>query len=54
MRSFRICVLHQISSEWSRHGEMINSYNILVGNFEGKRPLGRPRHKWEENIKMRS
>ena len=24
----------------------------LVGNPEGKRPLGRPRHRWEDNIKM--
>jgi hypothetical protein len=27
-------------------------YRILVGNPEGKRPLGRPRSKWEDNIKM--
>jgi hypothetical protein len=27
-------------------------YNILVGNPEGKRPLGRPRHRWEDNIRM--
>jgi len=25
---------------------------VLVGNPEGKRPLGRPRHRWEDNIKM--
>jgi hypothetical protein len=25
---------------------------VLVGKPEGKRPLGRPRHKWEDNIKM--
>jgi hypothetical protein len=25
---------------------------VLVGNPEGKRPLGRPRHGWEDNIKM--
>jgi hypothetical protein len=25
---------------------------ILVGQTEGKRPLGRPRHRWEDNIKM--
>jgi hypothetical protein len=24
----------------------------LVGKSEGKRPLGRPRHRWEDNIKM--
>jgi hypothetical protein len=27
-------------------------YRVLVGRPEGKRPLGRPRHKWENNIKM--
>ena len=25
---------------------------VLVGKCEGRRPLGRPRHKWEDNIKM--
>jgi len=27
-------------------------YRALVGKPEGKRPLGRPRHRWEDNIKM--
>jgi hypothetical protein len=27
--------------------EMRNSYSILVRKLEGKRPLGRPRHKWD-------
>jgi len=27
-------------------------YRVLVGKPEGKRPLGRPRHSWEDNIKM--
>jgi hypothetical protein len=27
-------------------------YRVLVGKPEGKRPLGRPRRKWEYNIKM--
>jgi hypothetical protein len=27
-------------------------YRILVGKPEGKRPLGRPMHRWEDNIKM--
>jgi hypothetical protein len=27
-------------------------YRILVGRPEGKRPLGRPRRRWEDNIKM--
>jgi hypothetical protein len=33
-------------------GEKRNAYRILVGKPEGKRPLGRPRHKWVGNIKM--
>jgi hypothetical protein len=27
-------------------------YRVLVGNPEGKRPLGRPRRRWEDNIKV--
>jgi hypothetical protein len=27
-------------------------YRILVGKPEGKRPLGRPRHRWDNNIRM--
>jgi len=27
-------------------------YRVLVGKPEGKRPLGRTRHRWEDNIKM--
>jgi hypothetical protein len=27
-------------------------YRVLVGKHEGKRPLGRPSHRWEDNIKM--
>jgi hypothetical protein len=33
-------------------GEMRKAYNILVGKPEGKRPLGRPRYRWEDNIRM--
>jgi hypothetical protein len=29
---------------------MRNSYKILVGTPEGKEPLGRPRHRWKDNI----
>jgi hypothetical protein len=32
--------------------EVRNAYSILVGKPEGRRPLGRPRHKWEDNIGM--
>jgi hypothetical protein len=33
-------------------GEVRDAYNILVGKPEGRRPLGRPRRRWEDNIKM--
>jgi hypothetical protein len=33
-------------------GEIRGAYNILVGRPEGRRPLGRPRRRWEDNIKM--
>jgi len=33
-------------------GERRGAYRVLVGKPEGKRPLGRPRHRWEDNIKM--
>jgi hypothetical protein len=33
-------------------GDTRNAYRILVGKPEGKRPLGRPRRRWVDNIKM--
>jgi hypothetical protein len=33
-------------------GERGGAYRALVGKPEGRRPLGRPRHRWEDNIKM--
>jgi hypothetical protein len=33
-------------------GEGRDVYRVLVGKLEGKRPLGRPRRRWEDNIKM--
>jgi len=34
---------------WVRRGGV---YRVLVGKPEGKRPLGRPRRRWEDNIKL--
>jgi hypothetical protein len=36
----------------ARMGQRRGAYRILVGRPEGRRPLGRPRHRWEDNIKM--
>jgi len=33
-------------------GEMRGVYRVLVGKLEGKRTLGRPRRRWDDNIKM--
>jgi hypothetical protein len=41
---------------WAGHvasmGERRNAYMILVGKPEGRRPLGRPRRRWVDNIKI--
>jgi len=41
---------------WAGHvahmGEERGVYRVLVGKLEGKRPLGRPRHRWVDNIRM--
>jgi hypothetical protein len=36
----------------SPNGEKRNTYRLLVGKPQGKRPLGRPRCRWVDNIKM--
>jgi len=42
--------------KWAGHvarmGEERGVYRVLVGKPEGKRPLGRPRHRWVDNIRM--
>jgi hypothetical protein len=42
------------TSPWhvAQIGEGRGVYRVLVGKPEGKRPLGRPRRRWEDNIKM--
>jgi hypothetical protein len=37
---------------WGRGGEGRGVYGVLVGGPEGKRPLGKPRHRWKDNIKV--
>jgi hypothetical protein len=41
---------------WARHVEHMEkrrgAYRVLVGKPEEKRPLGRPKHRWEDNIKL--
>ena len=36
----------------ARMGEVRGVYRVLVGKPEGKRPLGRPERRWDDNIKM--
>jgi hypothetical protein len=52
-------IIRQVKSRrtrWAGHvarmGEERKLYKVLVGNPEGKRPLGRPRRRWEEGIRI--
>jgi hypothetical protein len=51
-----IRVLKSSRLRWAGHaarvGEGRGAYQSLVGRPEGRRPLGRPRRRWEDNIKM--
>jgi len=51
-----VTVIKSRRMRWEGHvvrmGERTGVYRILVGTTEGKRPLGRPRRRWEDNIKM--
>jgi hypothetical protein len=42
----------EMASLVARRGDRRNAYKILVRNPEGKRPLGRPHRRWEDNIRM--
>jgi hypothetical protein len=44
--------MNEIGRACSTHGEMRNAYKIWVGSPVRKRPLRRPRLRWEDNIKM--
>jgi hypothetical protein len=43
---------NEIVGACSSDGEGRGTYRVLVGKPEGKRPLGRPRCRWEGNVKM--
>jgi hypothetical protein len=51
-----IIIMKSRRMRWADHvarmGEKRNAYRLLVGNPEGKKPLGRPRRKWVDNIRM--
>jgi hypothetical protein len=51
-----ITVMKSMRMRWAGHvariGEKRNAYRLLVGNPEGNRPLGRPRRRWFDNIRM--
>jgi hypothetical protein len=53
---FSFIIKKQRSMRWVGHvvqmREKSNAYRIVVGKPEGKRPLGRPRYRWVDDIKM--
>ena len=49
---FRVIKSRSIGGPCSTYGERRGVYGVLMGKPEGKRPLGRPRRRWEDNIKM--
>ena len=42
----------RLAGHVARMGERRGVYRVLVGKPEGKRPLGKPRRRWDDNIKM--
>jgi hypothetical protein len=50
-----IWVIKSRRTRWAEHiarmGELTNAYNILLGKREGKRPFGRSRCRWQDNIR---
>jgi hypothetical protein len=51
MQNIRFFLIMHISFKQGKYA-VRGMYRALVGKPEGKRPLGRTRHKWEDNIKM--
>ena len=59
LESFYVNIVRMVKSRrmrWAGHvarmGEDRGVHRVLVGKHEGKRPLGRQRRRWEDNIKM--
>ena len=52
LRVFENRVLRRVGGACGAYGEGRGVHRVLVGKPEGKRPLGRPRRRWEDNIKM--
>jgi hypothetical protein len=53
-RLFSLCLhkFNDMGRACSTQGDKRNAYRILVGKPEGKRSLGRSRHRWEDSIKI--
>jgi hypothetical protein len=51
MRSFMVCIPHQIKENEAYAGEQTNAYRVLVRKSEQKRQLRIYRYKWENNVK---
>ena len=53
---FELMFVIPIYARWAGHvarmGEERGAYSVLVGKPKGKIPLGRPRHRWVDNIRM--
>jgi hypothetical protein len=54
LRQAELRIIKSRRMRWAGHvariGEKRNAYRLLVGKQEGKRPLGRPRRRWVDNI----
>ena len=56
LTTLELILFYAFLSRWAgnvaRMGEEKGVYRVLAGKPEGRRPLGRPRHKWVHNIRM--
>jgi hypothetical protein len=43
---------NEMGGACSMYGKRRVAYRILMGRYEGRKPFGRPRNRWEDNIKM--